>query len=114
MHYMKLLQEPFLRIQSGEKTIEFRLNDEKRQLVKIGDYITFKNIQTEEELVCECVALHRADTFLKLFEILCADMKVSCGDGISPQNLAQNMRKYYSLEAEQQYGVLGIELEVLK
>ena len=37
---MKLRQEPFDYIVKGIKTIELRLNDEKRKLINIGDKIT--------------------------------------------------------------------------
>ena len=38
-HEMKLNNGPFERIKNGTKTIELRLNDEKRQLLKIKDLI---------------------------------------------------------------------------
>lgn len=38
---MKLSQEPFDKIASGEKIIESRLFDEKRRLIKVGDEIEF-------------------------------------------------------------------------
>ena len=42
---MNLNPEPFEMIFSGQKTIELRLNDEKRQMIKVGDMIEF--IQNE-------------------------------------------------------------------
>lgn len=38
---MKLQQKPFDSIKTGQKTIEMRLNDEKRRLINIGDEIEF-------------------------------------------------------------------------
>ena len=43
-HEMKLNNKPFEKIKKGTKTIELRLNDEKRQLLKVNDYIEFNNI----------------------------------------------------------------------
>ncbi len=40
-HQMKLQREPFNKVLSGEKIIESRLYDEKRQQVKVGDQIEF-------------------------------------------------------------------------
>ena len=40
---MKLNAYPFEMIKSGEKTIEIRLFDEKRQQIKAGDKIVFTN-----------------------------------------------------------------------
>ena len=42
-HEMKLHSSPFEMIKSGKKTIELRLYDEKRQLIKEGDIIIFTN-----------------------------------------------------------------------
>ena len=36
LHRMKLKTSPFRKIQNGSKTIELRLNDEKRQQVQYG------------------------------------------------------------------------------
>ncbi len=44
MFEMKLRPDPFHRICSGEKTIEYRLHDEKRSLLNKGDYIQFTEI----------------------------------------------------------------------
>ena len=41
---MKLNNEPFNLIKNGTKTVELRLNDEKRKLLNIGDKIEFTNI----------------------------------------------------------------------
>ena len=41
LHIMKLKRAPFDKIRNGSKTIELRLNDEKRQKVNIGDFIEF-------------------------------------------------------------------------
>ena len=40
-HTMRLNKEPFEMIKSGMKTIELRLYDEKRKLLRIGDEIEF-------------------------------------------------------------------------
>lgn len=48
-HSMKLNAEPFEAIRNHKKTVEIRLNDEKRQKVKIGDTIVFTNIDDSEK-----------------------------------------------------------------
>ena len=113
MHYMKLYAGPFERMKSGEKNIEFRLNDEKRRKVKIGDYITFKNVDTGEELITECVDLHRADTFFQLFDFLFSNSKMKHNSDISSKDMSKRMRAYYSEENENKYGVLGIEIKLV-
>lgn len=39
LHKMHLKKEPFEKIRNGTKTIELRLNDEKRQQIQNGDFI---------------------------------------------------------------------------
>ena len=41
---MKLAHDPFIRIRERRKQIEFRLYDEKRQQIKLGDIIIFTQI----------------------------------------------------------------------
>ena len=45
LHKMRLNKEPFDEMKNGTKTIEFRLYDEKRQKVKIGDKIEFSKLE---------------------------------------------------------------------
>ena len=41
VHEMKLYEENFLDLKNGNKKREYRLYDEKRRLIKIGDTIKF-------------------------------------------------------------------------
>ena len=43
---MNLVDLPFNQIKEGSKVIEVRLNDEKRQNIKVGDKIVFTNTKT--------------------------------------------------------------------
>ena len=49
-HNMNLNNRPFKSIKEGTKTIELRLNDEKRSLLKVGDEIEFTNRDTNENM----------------------------------------------------------------
>ena len=49
---MKLQDRPFKSIKNGTKTIEMRLNDEKRSKIKINDLIEFTNVMTDEKNRC--------------------------------------------------------------
>lgn len=44
LHHMKLQSEMFRKMKSGAKTIELRLNDEKRQQVQTGNFIELLQI----------------------------------------------------------------------
>ena len=48
---MKLQPLPFSMIESGRKTIELRLYDEKRRLMAIGDTIRFLDISNPEKAI---------------------------------------------------------------
>ena len=66
-HSMKLYVEPFEAVRNNRKTIEIRLNDEKRQSIKIGDTIVFTNIESPEKTESKSVRKRVFDTFQQLF-----------------------------------------------
>lgn len=67
-HEMKLFSEPFEMMKSGQKTIEIRINDVKRQLIKIGDTIIFHNLSEEPEtLIVEVLDIICFNTFGELY-----------------------------------------------
>lgn len=109
MHNMKLNPAPFEMIKSGQKTIELRLFDEKRQLVKVGEKIVFTNTTTGEKLEAEVVNLHRFDNFDELYKNL---NLLKCGYTKETVDTAKaaDMEQYYSVEEQKKYGVVGIEL----
>ena len=113
VHNMKLHSAPFEKIKSGEKTIELRLFDEKRQQIKAGDRIVFTNTATGETLDTTVVKLHRFDGFEALYKEL---PLLQCGYTSEDIDTAHpsDMEQYYSLEEQKKYGVVGIELGRLK
>ena len=106
---MKLHAAPFKRIKNGQKTIELRLLDEKRQRIQVGDRIVFTNRTTGEKLRAVVKALHRFDSFEELYENL---PLLKCGYTAEDIDKAHpsDMERYYSAEEQQKYGVVGIEL----
>lgn len=50
-HYMHLNNNQFNKMKRGIKTIELRLNDEKRRLLNINDDIEITNLETLEKIV---------------------------------------------------------------
>ena len=111
-HKMKLNPDPFEMICSGKKTIELRLNDEKRQKIKVGDIIEFSHIQTGEKLTAEVIAIHRFDSFAELYQKL---PLLKCGYKKADIDTAkpEDMDLYYTPEQQAKYGVLGIEIKVI-
>ncbi len=109
VHHMKLRPSPFEMIKNGEKTVELRLFDEKRQSVKVGDQIVFTNTETGETYTASVVNLHRFDSFEELYQSL---PLLKCGYTAETVGSAHpsDMEQYYSAEEQAQYGVVGIEL----
>ncbi len=112
-HFMKLNPAPFEMIKAGRKTIELRLNDEKRQKINIGDTIVFTNIENDSnKLYTRVIDIHRFSSFEKLYENLPLD---ECGysEDEVPTAKASDMDFYYSKEKQEKYGVLGVEITVV-
>jgi len=106
-HEMRLHPRPFDRIRNGEKVIEMRLNDEKRQEIKVGDHIEFlKRPDFVEKATVEVTELLRAPTFTAL-----AAMRPPAEFGMPDVSRAERMYEYYSKEDEQKYGTLGIKFK---
>lgn len=110
-HEMKLNNSPFENIKNGTKTIELRLNDEKRQLLKIKDLIEFTNRETSEQLLVEVVNLYHYHSFEELYKHF---DKITIGYKEDEEANPNDMEKYYSKEEQDKYGVLGIEIKKLK
>lgn len=108
-HEMKLQASPFEKIKSGEKNIELRLFDEKRQKIKIGDNIIFTNTVNGEKICTTVKNLYKFDSFEELYKAI---PLLQCGYTVENVCTAHpsDMEKYYSTEEQKKYGVVGIEL----
>ena len=110
MHYMKLHNDPFNLIKSGTKTIELRLNDLKRQKIKVGDLIEFTNRVTDEKMLVRVIDLIKFNSFSDLYKNF---SKVSMGYREDEEANPSDMELYYSLEEQEKYGVLAIKIEMI-
>ena len=107
IHKMKLNEEPFERIKNGTKTIEFRLYDEKRRKVKIGDKIEFSKLpDLQEKILVDVLDLYTEPSFEELFEKLYEDKELA-------KQKANAMYEIYSPENEKKYGVVGIKIKLV-
>ena len=110
-HQLKLATEPFSAIISGNKTIESRLYDAKRQKIQIGDRIIFTNRDNSEQTVtAEVVGLLRYATFRDLFSH--NNPRKFGGDNV--EWLENQISEFYSIEDQKIYGVIGIEFKVCR
>lgn len=107
---MKLDPEPYSKIRRGQKTIELRLYDEKRQKLEVGDVIIFTNKDNEKSIIKTVVtALHVFPSFEELYKNIPLE---KCGYTEENIHLASHndMNAYYSQEEQEKYGALGIEI----
>lgn len=95
-HYMNLDSAPFRAMESGEKTIELRLNDEKRRALKVGDEIEFSCAGVGYTLIATVKELHRFNDFKELFAAMPLE---KCGyNGREKEAAPDDMLKYYTEE----------------
>lgn len=110
MHELRLHNNPFELIKNGTKTIEMRLYDEKRKLIKEGDKLEFTNRVTGEKLKTEVIKLHLFNNFEELYN---AFDSISLGYKENEVVDPKDMEKYYSKEEQCKYGVVGIEIKLI-
>ena len=110
IHNMRLHNEPFELIKNGTKTIELRLNDEKRSIIKENDIILFENRKNAEIIKTKVIKLHKYKSFAELYKHF---DKVSLGYNYNEEVSYKDMEKYYSKEEQDKYGVLGIEIKLI-
>lgn len=104
---MKLTPVPYEAIGNGTKTIELRLNDEKRQKLSEGDTVFFLHTQEERFLDCTVGKLYFFASFRELYGSL--DLR-ACGYRAEQTARPEDMRAYYTEDEEKRCGVVGIEL----
>ena len=112
IHKMKLNESPFERIKNGTKTIEFRLYDEKRQQIKIGDTIIFlKEPDLNESFKAKVTGLLRYNSFEDMFKDF--DTSILSDKSMTKKDLINVLEQFYTKEKQKQYGVLGIRIELI-
>ncbi len=112
-HVMNLTPAPMQEIRTGNKTIELRLNDEKRKQISVGDTIKFINTEdSNDTLRVKVVELFLFSSFAELYDNL---PLLNCGYNEDNINTAspEDMEMYYSREKQNKYGVVGIEISLL-
>ena len=67
-HIMKLYESSFEDVKSGKKKREYRLNDEKRKLVRVGDTIRFLKLPNlDEEFVVDVKEIETFDNWFDCY-----------------------------------------------
>ena len=113
MHEMKLQGEYYNYILNGTKRIEIRLYDEKRRKVKLGDTIKFlKEPNLNESFNAKVIGLLKYNTFEDMFKDF--DISILADKSMTKEELLKVLEKFYTKDKQQEYGVLGIRIELIK
>lgn len=107
IHHMSLWNDSFESIKNKTKTIEMRLNDEKRSKIKLGDVIEFTNTTTLEILRVKVDKIYKYESFEQLYQF---HDKISIGYKENEVANPNDMLMYYKKEEIEKYGVLGISV----
>ena len=112
IHEMKLQPEYFNFILNGTKRIEIRLNDEKRQNIKLGDKIKFlKEPDLKESFEAQVIGLLRYNSFEEMFKDY--DISILSDKSMTKEELISVLEQFYTKEKQEKYGVLGIRIELI-
>lgn len=110
IHRMSLNEVAFRKMKQGDKVIESRLFDEKRQMVQPGDTIEFFiNGKPEEVISVAVISCHKYDTFEELFSVFPARWF----GGESKNDLLEEIREFYTDYDQKVYGVIGIMVSLV-
>lgn len=106
---MNLYPDAFELIENGNKKVEMRLNDEKRQKLTIGDLVIFTNTETKEEIIVEVIDLKVFKSFDELYSSYEKTVIGYKKDEVANPN---DMLDHYSQEQIDKYGALAIEIKL--
>ena len=110
-HEMKLQPKFFDFIKYGTKRIELRLYDEKRRNIELGDKIVFKKKpELDETVEATVVGLLRYESFKELFKDF--DMSLLADKSMTKEELLEVLEEFYTVEKQEEFGVLGIRIEL--
>jgi len=107
---MGLNPDQFDLICAGSKTIEIRLNDDKRRGLQVGDVITFRNVADEtQRLVKRVKSLHQFATFAALYSQY-SPVSVGSAPTADVAQMVADTYTIYTPEQEHRWGVVAIEI----
>ena len=107
-HKMNLQDKYFDFIKNGTKRIELRLNDEKRQQIKIGDLIKFSN--GKDKFTAKVIGLLKYQDFKTLFNDF--GIEILADKTMTKEELLGVLSEFYTPEKQEKFGVLGIRVEL--
>ncbi len=108
---MSLQHQYYEMVRSGDKDIELRLYDEKRRQMRNNDIILLYDAQNPSEYMqCRIVRLHIAASFADLSK----KISMPRTGFASLEKLMHAISAFYDEDQESKYGIVGIELEIIR
>lgn len=107
-HKMNLQDKYFDFIKNGTKRIELRLNDEKRQQIKIGDLIKFSN--GKDKFTAKVIGLLKYQDFKTLFNDF--GIEILADKTMTKEELLGVLSEFYTPEKQEKFGILGIRVKL--
>ena len=109
IHIMKLKEQYFNYIKYGNKEYEIRLNDEKRKIIKKGDFIEFqKEPSLEEKMLIMVEDILYYDNFNELLSNI--NIELLADPSVTKNQLNKDLECFYPIEKQNKYGVVAIKL----
>ena len=110
-HEMRLDGSYYRMIAEGEKTVELRLLDEKRRLIRPGDTLTFINRDNDSRLCTRVEKMYIAAGFDEL--LFDPDMLKNSGlSHLGALGAEELMERFYPADEQRRLGVVGIEVRL--
>lgn len=111
IHRMRLLRTHFEKVESGEKTVEMRLMDEKRRRIVAGDMILFCcEEEPSRQIAAEVIGVHTFENFEALAE--CFGTRAVGFFGKDASFVGAYMQGIYGAEAIRLYGAAALEIRL--
>ena len=111
VHILYIENNDFAAIETKQKNVEFRLADNKRKKIKIGDVLIFSNIDNLEKCVyTEVTKLYFAPDFKNLI----AKTGIHKTGYTNAGDMLDFWDDIYTIKQQKKYGVIGIEFELNK
>lgn len=105
---MRLEDTPFSATEKNKKTIEVRLNDERRKGIGPGDSIRFIRISDNRPMTRKVVTTRIYKSLKELIEK--ENFEATGGIYNDTDHWFQEINRYYSQDQQEEHGLLVIEL----
>ena len=106
-HTMKLYDQYFDMLKNSKnKNIEYRLNDEKRQKIKIGDHITFSKFNNQKKVID--VVVTDLKYYKTLLEMYTATFETDFKESYSSPQAVVDDTDYYTDDEVKKHGCVAI------